>query len=465
MKKFFAAFVTAAMMLAMFVSVPVHAEDGIDMYRMYNPNSGEHFYTGSAEEKDNLISVGWTYEGIGWTAPTSGDPVYRLYNPNAGEHHYTLSRSEADYLVIAGWNLESECAWYSGGSVAIYRQYNPNQFSCNHNFTPSKDENDYLVSLGWKEEGIAWYGVGGGAPASSKAVGQLHVQNGTLRNQDNQTVQLKGVSSHGLAWYPEYVNEDAFRTLRDDWGVNVVRLANYTEEWGGYCSGGSQEQLKEKIDEGVKAATDLGMYVIIDWHILSDKNPMTHESEAEQFFDEMSSKYAQNDNVIYEICNEPQDSPWATVIKPYAEQIIPVIRKHSPNAVVLVGTNTWSQDVDEVIGNELSYGNVMYTLHFYAGTHKDALRNKLIKAADAGLPVFVSECSICDASGNGGIDYDSAGAWLELMNQRKISFVAWSLSNKNETSALIKSSCSKLSGWNTDDLSETGNWFRTAIKG
>jgi endoglucanase len=206
------------------------------------------------------------------------------------------------------------------------------------------------------------------------------------------------------------------------------------------------------------------MYVIIDWHILSDSSPAMHQTEALAFFEEMSRKYAGYDNVLYEICNEPQNSPFVSVIRPYAQAVLQVIRANDPDAVVLCGTNTWSQDVDEVIGNRLEDPNVMYTLHFYAGTHKDNIRSKLQKALDAGIPVFVSECSICDASGNGGIDYDSANAWLNLLNENQVSYMAWSLSNKNETSALIRADCSLTSGWKEADLSETGQWFRKAMR-
>ena len=133
------------------------ADDGVPMFRMYNPNSGEHFYSSSLEERNSLIHAGWRYEGAGWNAPTSGDPVYRLYNANGGEHHYTLDASERDALVAAGWNDEG-VGWRSGGALSVYRQYNPNAFSCNHNYTVSEDENDGLFSAGWREEGVAWRG-------------------------------------------------------------------------------------------------------------------------------------------------------------------------------------------------------------------------------------------------------------------------------------------------------------------
>lgn len=132
-----------------------------DMYRMYNPNSGEHFYTASVVERNSLYIAGWDYEGIGWVAPDSGDDVYRLYNPNAGDHHYTPSVAERDMLVSVGWKDEG-VGWKTGGSVPLYRQYNPNARAGSHNFTTSIGENDALVAAGWKAEGIGWYGTGYG---------------------------------------------------------------------------------------------------------------------------------------------------------------------------------------------------------------------------------------------------------------------------------------------------------------
>ncbi|WP_051604873.1 glycoside hydrolase family 5 protein [Lachnobacterium bovis] len=295
--------------------------------------------------------------------------------------------------------------------------------------------------------------------------GRLHVQGTKLVDSTGKVVQLKGISTHGIAWFPDYINPDALKTLKEDWNANVFRIAMYTNEYGGYCNGGDKEKLKKLVEDGVKYVTDNGMYVIIDWHILSDSNPNTNKGEAIKFFDEMSKKYKDNENVLYEICNEPQNSDWNSVIKPYASDVVKTIRANDQNAVILVGTNTWSQDVDQVIGNQLEDKNVMYVLHFYAGTHHDNIRNKLTKAISSGVPVFVSECSITDASGNGAIDYDSANKWLSLLNENDISFIAWSLSNKDESSALIKPSCSKKSGWSDDDLSETGKWFKKAISG
>ena len=295
--------------------------------------------------------------------------------------------------------------------------------------------------------------------------GQLSVKGTDLVDKNGTKYQLKGVSTHGLQWFPQYVNKDAFKTLRDNWGANVIRLAMYTDE-GGYCSGGSKLDLETMVCTGVEACTELGMYVIIDWHILRDSNPNTYKADAIAFFDKMSKKYSKNVNVIYEICNEPNGGVDWNTVKQYADEVIPVIRANAPNAIILVGTPTWSQDVDAVAANPVaSPKNVMYTLHFYAATHMDNIRDKLKTAVAAGTPVFISEFSICDASGAGGIDYNSASTWKELINSYNISYVGWSLCNKQETSALILPGCDKTSGWSTEDLSETGKWLRNFIAG
>ena len=140
-------------------SEPDPDDPGQVMYRLYNPNSGEHFYTASDEERWHLIDVGWDDEGTGWKAPTKGEPVYRLYNPYAGEHHYTPSAGERDALVAAGWNDEG-IGWQTGGKTPLYRLYNPNAYANNHHYTTEAGERDILLSIGWQDEGTGWYGLG-----------------------------------------------------------------------------------------------------------------------------------------------------------------------------------------------------------------------------------------------------------------------------------------------------------------
>ncbi len=297
--------------------------------------------------------------------------------------------------------------------------------------------------------------------------GALQVKGNRLTDKNGNQVQLKGVSTHGLSWYPQYVNEDFFRQMRDEWNVEVVRLAMYTAEYNGYCVGdeNNKQTLKNVMGEGVNHATNLGMYVIIDWHILSDSNPLQNKEEAKKFFAEMAERYQGYDNVIYEICNEPNSGASWNDIKTYANEVIPVIREKDQDALILVGTPNWSQFVNEAAADPITgYDNLMYVLHFYADTHRDDLRNTLQNAYNQGLPIFVSEFGICDASGNGAINVEEANKWIDLMDQNGISYCIWNLSNKDESSAFFKPDCTKSSGFTNEDLSDEALWYLDVLK-
>lgn len=295
-----------------------------------------------------------------------------------------------------------------------------------------------------------------------KKNGQLRVKGTTLVNSKGKTVVLKGVSTHGINWFPEYVNSSAFKTLRDSWGINCIRLAVYTEEYNGYCSGGNQKKLRGLVDKGVKYATELGMYVIIDWHILSDGNPNRHKKQALSFFKYMAKKYKKHKNVIYEICNEPNGGTQWKDIKSYAKSVIKTIRSYDKKNIILVGTPKWSQDVDVVAKSPIKgYSNLMYTFHFYAATHKASYRAKVENALKKKLPVFVSEFGISESSGNGKINKSEAGKWIKFLKKKKISYVCWNLSNKNESCSLLKSTCKKTGKFKTSDLSAAGKWYKS----
>lgn len=290
--------------------------------------------------------------------------------------------------------------------------------------------------------------------------GALRVDGAKLVDQNGNPIQLYGMSTHGIAWFPQFVSYDSFKTLRDDWNTNCVRLAMYTHEYNGYCTGGDQEYLKSLVRTGVDAATQLGMYVIIDWHVLQDQDPNVYKEQSKAFFKEMSETYANNTNVIYEICNEPNGYATWDSVKAYAKEIIPVIRANDPDAVIIVGTPTWSQDIDQAKANPLDEENILYALHFYAGTHKDVLWNRMDSCVQNGLPVIVSEFGMCDASGNGANDFNSAQSWMDVIERHNISFFCWNLANKNESSSVFKESCTKTSGWTEEDMNESGKWIR-----
>lgn len=290
--------------------------------------------------------------------------------------------------------------------------------------------------------------------------GALSVKGTQLVDEKGQAVQLRGTSTHGIAWFPDFVNQDAVTQLSKDWGANLFRIAMYTDENGGYCTDGDKEKLKTLVTDGVEYAKQADMYVIVDWHILHDSNPLTHKAEALQFFKEMTEKLKGEKHVLYEICNEPNSGCSWEDIKTYANEVIPVIRENAPEAVILVGTPTWSQEIEKPQNDPITgYDNIMYTLHFYAATHKEDLRSKMVNAVEAGTPVFVSEYGLCDASGNGGNDLGQAQSWIDTMDQHGISYAVWSFCNKEETSALIASSCRKTSDFTREDLSESGKWI------
>lgn len=302
--------------------------------------------------------------------------------------------------------------------------------------------------------------------AAPSVNGALHVEGTQLVDEKGQAVQLCGISTHGIAWYPDYINESCFRQFREKWNVNVMRLAMYTEEYGGYCSGGDQACLKELVEKGVRCAADSDMYVIVDWHVLSDLDPNVHKEEAKAFFAEMSEKFSGYDNVLYEICNEPNGGTEWSAIKAYAEEVIPVIRANDADAVILVGTPNWSQYVGDAAADPIiSDSNVMYTLHYYAATHKAELRTAMTDAVESGLPIFVSEYGICDASGNGALDIEEADRWIETMDRYHISYVMWNLSNKNESSSILSPACQKTSDFTRDDFTNCGKWLYEMLTG
>lgn len=293
--------------------------------------------------------------------------------------------------------------------------------------------------------------------------GALHVEDGKLKDAHGEIFQLYGMSSHGIGWYPQYICKETLQYLNEEYGTNCIRLAMYTAEDVGYCTGGDKEFLKNLVKDGVKYATELGMYVIVDWHILSDNNPQLHKEEAKKFLGEISEAFKDQYNVIYEICNEPNNTDWNSV-KTYAEEVIPIIRANDPDAVIIVGTPTWSQDLECPLNDPVNYDNIMYALHFYAGSHKDDLRNRAQQCIDRGLPVFVSEFGVCDASGNGGNDYDSFMTWMELIEKNQLSFCNWALGNRDESCCIILPDSDKLSQWTDEDLNESGKWILDYFK-
>ncbi len=294
------------------------------------------------------------------------------------------------------------------------------------------------------------------------ANGQLKVVNRQLTSQSGKAIQLRGMSSHGLQYFPNCFTASSVQTLARDWGIDVFRSAMYVDE-GGYVT--DKAKYRAFVDNLVDWTGQNGVYNIIDWHMLNPGNPFVHLDDAKEFFQIEAQKHAGKKHVIYEICNEPHDVDWNT-IKGYAEQIIPIIRIYDKEAIILVGTPNYSVTPGDVRSNPLTGSNaynVMYTFHFYAGSHyTQSYIDDVLKT----IPLFMSEWGTSNYSGNGGNDYTNAQKWVDLMaggnsSGIKVSWCNWNFSDNSETSAALNPGSCNSGNWN--NTSPSGTWVKQRI--
>lgn len=304
-------------------------------------------------------------------------------------------------------------------------------------------------------DGGAPTGSGGGTAPGGTPVdlyGNLQVSGSGLADQAGNPVLLNGPSSMWLNWDgADYAtNIDGLRFMRDEWGMEVFRIAMGIEPADAYLE--DAETNKAKVRTIVDNAIELGVYVIIDWH---DHAAEDHQTEASAFFAEMAEAYGDTPNVLYEIYNEPLDVSWSGVLKPYHEAIISTIRERDADNVIILGTPNWSQDVDVAAQDPVSGSNLIYTLHFYACDHTDWLRTKGDAALSAGLPLFVTEWGATPADGglDGTVCEAEAQAWHDWMNQNNISWTAWKLDGCTDSSCyFVDRDVSPSGGWTEADL-------------
>ena len=305
------------------------------------------------------------------------------------------------------------------------------------------------------------------APAGSPVArhGALSVSpEGKIVGENGEVVSLAGPSFFWstTGWGQErFYNAEAVNFFADEWNAGIVRAAMGVEVEGGYLS--DREGNLERVFTIVDAAIDKGIYVLIDWHTHHAEDNV---GEAMAFFQAMARRYGDTPNVIYEIYNEPLDTTeWSRLIKRYAQDyLIPAIREVDPDNIILVGTRTWSQDVDLAVADPVvGFENIAYTFHFYAGTHGDDLRDKLTGALDAGLPIIVSEWGSVNADGNGKVAKASTRKWLKILEDRQLIHLIWSVSDKKEGSAMFKRGAPSNGGWTDDHLTPSGKLARDTI--
>jgi endoglucanase len=290
-----------------------------------------------------------------------------------------------------------------------------------------------------------------------KVHGRLHVQGTQLTDEHNQPVVLNGMSFGWSCFHPRFYTAGAVKTLSKDWNCNVIRAALGAEPDNGYIKDSARSMAL--ITTVVDAAIKEGIYVIIDWH-----SHNINLDSARAFFKTMATKYHGYPNIIYELYNEPDYETWSQV-KAYAIDLIKSIRAIDTSNIILVGSPHWDQDVHLPAEDPIrGYSNLMYTMHFYAGTHKQWLRDRTDAAIAKGLPIFVSESAGMQASGDGPIDYAEWNKYINWMKERKLSWITWSVSDKDESCSVLNKSASSDGDWQDKDLKESGLKTRAILR-
>ena len=298
--------------------------------------------------------------------------------------------------------------------------------------------------------------LGVSATTPVKQWGQLQVKGTQLCDQQGNPVTLRGVSFGWHNLWPRFYNAKAVKWLVDDWHATVLRAAMGVKIDDNYLE---NPQIALKcIVPVVQAAIKNGVYVIIDWHAHD-----MYTDQAKAFFGKMAQKYGKYPNVIYELYNEPVEDSWQS-LKQYHKTVIDEIRRYDPDNIILCGCPHWDQDIDQVAASPIEgVSNVMYTVHFYAATHKQYLRDRTEAAVKSGLPVFVSECGGCEASGNGELSETEWNNWVDLMNRLQISWAAWSLSDKDETCSMLLPRAKATGDWTPDLIKPWGKLVRNTL--
>ncbi|MER5770389.1 cellulase family glycosylhydrolase [Streptomyces sp. NPDC001985] len=422
--------------------------------------SNHRGYTGSGfVNYDNVTgsSVEWTV-----AAAQAGATSLTLRFANGTTANRPMDISVNGTVVAAKKSFAGTGAWTTWTTVTVEADLRAGANAVRATST-SANGGPNVDSLSSEPKGAP---PAGNTPAGIN--GQLTVCGTKLCNQYGKPIQLRGMSTHGLQWYPQCVTNGSLDALAGDWKADVLRISMYIQE-GGYET--NPRKFTDQVHAIIEQATARGMYAIVDWHMLSPGDPHHNLARAKTFFTEIAQRHAGKSNVIYEIANEPSGVTWSR-IKSYADQLIPVIRRQDSNAPVLVGTRAWSSlgvsegaNETEIVNNPVSASNIMYTFHFYAASHRDEYLSTLSRTADK-LPVFVTEFGTQDYSGDGANDFTMSQRYLDLMASKKISWVNWNFSDDHRSGAVFQQgTCDSGGPWaGTSSLKPAGVWIRDRIR-
>ncbi|ROS23755.1 cellulase family glycosylhydrolase [Cellulomonas sp. PhB150] len=406
----------------------------------------------------------WT---VGWTF-TSGQKLTQAWNATATQTGSTVSARDVGYngaLRTGGTaSFGFNASW--SGSNPVPAQFTVNGVACTGSAgtsTPTPTQTPTQTPTPTPTTTTTPPPPTGTTPLAIN--GQLKVCGVNLCNQYGKPIQLRGVSTHGLQWFPACYNTTSLNTLANDWKADVLRIAMYVNE-DGYVT--NPAGFTAKVNDLVDQAESRGMYSIIDFHTLTPGDPNANLQNAKTFFANVAARNSAKKNVIYEIANEPNGVSWDQ-IRTYANQVIPIIRAADPDAVIIVGTRGWSSlgvsngsSSAEIVANPIAFSNIMYTFHFYAASHYDNYRNEVRNAASK-LPIFVTEFGTTSATGGGTVDIGSSTTWLDLLDSLKISYVNWTYSDADESSAAFKPGTCSGSSYGTGQLTQSGQFVRSRI--
>ncbi|MFI2373532.1 cellulase family glycosylhydrolase [Streptomyces sp. NPDC018964] len=388
---------------------------------------------------------GWT---LGFTLPDAGQKLVQGWNATWSQSGSTVTAAAADWNRTLATGATADL-----GFTGSFTGANPE---------PATFTLNGVACTGSVEEPPPT--PGDGTPVDIN--GQLHVCGVHLCNQYDRPIQLRGMSTHGIQWFSQCYTDASLDALANDWRSDLLRISMYVQE-DGYET--DPAGFTRRVNGLVDMAEARGMYAVIDFHTLTPGDPNFNLDRAKTFFASVAARNAGKNNVIYEIANEPNGVSWAG-IKSYAEQVIPVIRAADPDAVVIVGTRGWSSlgvsdgsSESEVVANPVDATNIMYAFHFYAASHKDTYRATVSRAASR-LPLFVSEFGTVSATGGGAVDRASSIAWLDLLDQLKISYANWTYSDADEGSAAFRpGTCSGTDYSGSGVLTESGALLKSRI--